>query len=187
MGWDRTASLALSPTTFSAVVVASLSLRLGLSPAEIAAASAFLVLGPVIPVLAAARSGAVDIFVSDRAMRTPLLLLAVVSYAAGFLYFRRLDLTEVEFAFLAYALVTSGMALVNELHTKGSIHVAGVVGPGLTLLLLGDWAGAAVLAAAPAVAWIRLRVGAHSPSQVLIGAAVALTLTPAAYAALRIA
>ncbi len=184
MSWAKAASLALSPTTFSAVVVAALSVRLGFSPAEASAAFAFLVLGPVAPVLAVARSGAVDIFVSDRAMRTPLLILAVLSYVAGFLYFRRLGLREAEFAFLAYALVTSGMTVVNELYTKGSIHVAGVVGPGLTLLLLGDWIGAAVLASAPAIGWIRLRMGAHSLSQVLTGALVALTLTPAAYAAL---
>ncbi|MDK2465108.1 MAG: hypothetical protein QI223_10100 [Candidatus Korarchaeota archaeon] len=187
MTWDEAVSLALSPTTFSAIVVAALSLRLELPPTEVAAAFAFLVLGPVVPVLALARFGAADIFVSDRATRTPLLILAVASYAAGFLYFQHLGVREVEFAFLAYALVTSGMTLVNELHTKGSIHVAGVVGPGLTLLLLGDWVGAAVLAAAPAVGWVRLRMGAHSPSQVLIGALAALVLTPAAYAALWLA
>ncbi len=180
MRWEEAASLVLSPTTFSALVAAGLCLRLGLGPAPSAAAFLLMVVLPLAPVLLAAGSGYTDIFVSDRGARTPLLALAAASHLAGFALFRLLGVRELEFVFLSYSLVTAGMAAVNALHTKGSIHVAGAVGPGIALLMLGFWEGAALLASAPLVALVRVRLGAHSGHQILVGALVALLLTPAA-------
>ncbi len=181
MRWKEAVSLALTPTTFSAAVAISLSRGSGVTLGEASIAFTLLVLAPMPPVLAVVRSGAFDVFVSERWLRTPLLLLAAASYGVGFLAFKLWGVEELEFAFLAYALVTLGMAVVNALHTKGSVHVAGVVGPSIILLLLGRAAGLALLALSPLVGLARLRLKAHTPSQILTGAAVALPLTPAAY------
>jgi len=132
-------------------------------------------------VLAAAKAGATDLFVSDRGIRTPLMTAAAASYLAGYAYFRRADTWPLEVTFLAYATVTAGLTAINALHTKGSVHVAGAVGPGLTLLMLGETVGLFLLAISPVVAWVRLSGGAHDKGQVLIGGLTAATLTPAAF------
>jgi len=181
MDWHEVAAALLSPTTFSAVVAISLARALDLGLRDASFLALFLVVVPLAPVLTAAKAGITDLFVSDRGVRTPLLTAAVASYLAGYAYFRRIDMWPLEFTFLAYATVTAGLVVINALHTKGSIHVAGAVGPGLTLLMLGEAVGLFLLAISPIVAWVRLSGGAHDRGQVLIGGLTAATLTPAAF------
>lgn len=74
---------------------------------------------------------------------------------------------------LVAALVATGIgALVNR-RTKISVHVGAATGCALLLAHVAPRTAVPLLALVTAVAWSRLRLGQHTPSQVALGAAVA--------------
>lgn len=84
---------------------------------------------------------------------------------------------------LVAAIVATGIgALVNR-RTKISVHVGAATGCALLLAHVAPEAAVPLLAFAVVVAWSRLRLGQHTPSQVALGAAVAAASLLASLAA----
>lgn len=83
---------------------------------------------------------------------------------------------------VAALFATAVGALVNR-RTKISVHVGVATGCALLLAHGAPRATAPLLAFAVGVAWSRLRLGQHTPSQVLLGAAVAAASVLGALAA----
>ncbi len=140
-----------------------------------------IVIGPVLPVILLAAMKRTDLNVTDQARRTPLLMLAIFSYFLGFTFFHSKHFWIMEFVTLSYGIVTLGVAIINAFYMKGSVHRAGIVGPGTILLLLGLKEGIYMLLLTPLVASIRLRVKAHDELEILAGGIIALVLTLFAY------
>jgi membrane-associated phospholipid phosphatase len=84
---------------------------------------------------------------------------------------------------LVAALVATAIgALVNR-RTKISAHVGAATGCALLLAHVAPRIAVPLLALVVAVAWSRLRLGQHTPSQVALGAAVAATSLLGSFAA----
>jgi membrane-associated phospholipid phosphatase len=73
---------------------------------------------------------------------------------------------------VAALLATAIGALVNR-RTKISVHVGAATGCASLLAHVAPRAAIPLLAVAALVAWSRLRLDQHTPSQVMLGAAVA--------------
>ncbi len=173
-------AILLSPTTISILTVSSV---LWGHKAKMDWVVAFLtiVIGPVLPVLFLTGRGITDLSVSDRTKRTPLLILAVLIYFLGFIFFRSRDLWSLEFLTFSYMVITIGIAAINAFYMKGSIHTSGIVGPSLMLILLGRKEGFLMLSLIPLVAWARLKAKAHDKTQIIVGGALAGILTLLSY------
>jgi len=169
-------AVVLSPTAVAAFTIFTI-LRGHSELVEWTAATLNIVVGPVLPVILLAASKKTDLSVSDQSQRTPLLAIAILSYFMGFTFFHLRNFWDMEFVTLSYGMVTIGVASVNAFYTKGSIHMAGITGPSVILILLGRKEGIYLLSLISLVAWIRLKVGAHSWSQIVVGGAVAVILT----------
>ncbi len=135
------------------------------------------IVGPVLPVIFLAALKKTNLNVTDQTKRTPLLIMAVLSYLLGFSFFHLRDLKEMEFVTLSYCIVTIGVATINAFYTKGSVHMAGIAGPSTMLILLKRIEGVFLLLLIPLVALIRLKVKAHTEFQIIIGSFVAIILT----------
>jgi hypothetical protein len=133
---------------------------------------------PLAAVVYMARRGMIEsIDISDRTKRTVPLLLAVGSYAAGFVVLMLLGAPDlVRGLMLAYAVNTAVVAMIT-LWWKISIHAVGLAGPLAALTIgLGLWVLTAyVLLIILAVARVELR--RHTPAQVVSGALLGLAAT----------
>ena len=170
-------SLILSPTIFAAVALVDTTYACVLSHLDFIVGVLTLVLGPVVPLILLTLTRKVDPGVNEREKRTPFLILAIVFYFLGYIYFRGSILKPMDFLMVSYVLVTSAVAILNAFLMKVSIHVAGVIGPAILLVLLGSLTGVLLLALAPIVAWARKSVGAHSADQMAMGALIAIAFT----------
>ena len=173
-------ALMLSPTAIALLTIFFV-LRGHRNPVDWIVAVLSIVLGPVLPVIMLAAMKKTDLNVSDQTQRTPLLMFAILSYLVGFFFFHIRGFWAMKFVALSYGAVTAGVAVVNAFYTKGSIHMAGIVGPSMILMLLGLKEGAFLLLLSPFVAWIRLRVKAHDRFQIIIGSITAAILTLLVY------
>jgi membrane-associated phospholipid phosphatase len=173
-------AIALSPTTVSVVTILAV-LRGYNNVVDWIIAILSVVVGPVLPVISLAALRKTDLNVTDQAQRTPLLMLAVLSYFLGFSFFHLRGIRNMEFVTLSYSIVTVGVAAINAFYTKGSVHMAGIAGPSTLLILLGKKEGIFLLLLIPLVAWIRLKVRAHTEHQIIVGGFVAVILTILAY------
>lgn len=75
-----------------------------------------------------------------------------------------------------YATNSAVMLLIN-LSWKASVHAMGVAGPTVALIFALGLSGALLSVLLPIVAWSRHRLGAHTWSQVVAGAALGYLLT----------
>ena len=74
-------------------------------------------------------------------------------------------------ALLSYAIATTLFALLTPL-TNLSLHAAGVAGTAVCLtFVFGTW-GLWAFGLLPAVSWARLRLGRHTPAELLLGTLV---------------
>jgi len=169
-----------SPTVIALVTI-FLVLRGHGSASDWVVSLSCVVIIPILPVIMLAAAKKTDLGVSDQAQRTPLLILAVLSYLAGFLFFQLRGFWEMKFVTLSYATVTVGVTVINALYTKSSIHMAGITGPSTILVLLGFKEGILLFLLSPIVAWVRLKVRAHDKLQIALGGGIAVILTVLSY------
>ncbi|WXG43458.1 MAG: hypothetical protein WED04_05375 [Promethearchaeati archaeon SRVP18_Atabeyarchaeia-1] len=176
-------SLALSAPVlaFLAVVVFSAMSPIGLGPILLVLPSVllgtlFLSVLPIAPVLYYASKGVVDIDVSDRSMRPKLFGMAILGYSLGVVFFFFLQSLSLMVLSIAYVCVTSSVALVS-FFWKISVHTTGIAGPVTGLTYVFGWIAALLYLLLLPVAWARLRLKAHSLSQVVGGAVAAVLVT----------
>uniref|UniRef100_A0A7C4FF90 Phosphatase PAP2 family protein n=1 Tax=Thermofilum pendens TaxID=2269 RepID=A0A7C4FF90_THEPE len=175
-------SLVLAPQLYGGFVSCIVWLHKAVGGAE--ALASLLISQTVLPlvwVLVDAVRGKVDIFVTDRGVRLKYYILTLVSYALGVAWTLARGWHTYLPLYAAYAAVVAALALVNELaRWKISAHTAGVAAPTTVLVAMVDsWYALLYLLLLP-VAWARLELRAHTPGQLVAGAAVAAAATLAA-------
>jgi membrane-associated phospholipid phosphatase len=138
---------------------------------------------PVGAILYSYRKGVVDIWVSDRATRTPFYIVAILGYLGGVILFHILHYDMFFLLSIAYGSVTTVMLLVNSI-TKVSTHMAGVAGPLTALTFVFGWNTLPLFLLIPLVMWARLKMKAHSYVQLLAGTIIAILVTSVIYLSL---
>jgi len=139
-------------------------------------ATIFLSLIPTISILIMVVRGTTDIFVSRLEYRRPLLVLACLSHLAGTVVLSNLGFTDLAHLCFTYFTVTLSVLIVS-LKWKISIHMAGVAGPTTFLALKYGSEYFLLLLLLPLVAWARIKMRAHTVSQLLAGAILAIVIT----------
>ena len=141
----------------------------------------FVVVLPISPVVVAYAMGKVDIWVSSRETRTFYFILAILTYFIGaviFFYEKSISMYAIS---LTYAFVTLAVALIN-LKWKISVHTAGVSGPSTALVYVYGLVALSSIALIVLVIWSRVKLKAHTISQSIAGAMVAMFVTLGVYA-----
>ncbi len=133
---------------------------------------------PLVYLLRQVRRGAVsDRHIPRREQRPRVLIAGGVSIGAGSALLAALGAPPTLTATLGAAVIGLGVALAITLVWKISLHVGILAG---TVVALAQLVGPAMLALAPlvaAVAWARVHLRAHTPAQVLAGAAIGALTT----------
>ncbi len=134
----------------------------------------FLGVLPVATVLIDASRGRTDIYVSRVEERPKYFIVAVIAYGAGFLVLNTLGYRYLAGLSLAYAINTTAYLLMSLMKFKASVHVGGVVGPITYLALTLNPLYTILYVLTPLVAWSRLKLKAHTPTQLLVGGLVSV-------------
>lgn len=140
-----------------------------------------LIFGTFIPlamiILLSKRGLISDFYVSEKKERTTPFAGAISSYLAGGLTLWLLRASPIVTALmLCYAGNTIVMMCITR-RWKISVHASGIAGP-TTVLLEGLGACASIFfALLIPVAWARIRLKAHTPTQILAGALVTIAAT----------
>ena len=133
---------------------------------------------PLITIYLMSKRGMIsDFLVSNKHERTKPFAVATLSYAIGSLALWLVQAPKLATALmLCYAGNTIIMMLITRLW-KISVHASGIAGPTTALIEgFGAWASILFLLLIP-VGWARIRLKAHTPSQVLAGAFVTIIAT----------
>ncbi len=129
------------------------------------------------------RKGIVDLELSDRKTRTPVYLVSLGSQLLAATVFYIVNSPIMFVTAVAYTAVTFAMLLIN-LKWKISAHAAGIAGPVTALyVVFGGMALPLYLLLIPIFA-LRLKVKAHTISQLIAGALLAIIVTFAVYSKL---
>ena len=153
------------------------SLRRGLGYAAVA--SLFTVALPYAVVLVRVRRGRVRSgrFIAERAERPRMMLVALVSLAAGLAVLAVLDAPRELFAVVAAILAGVVVGGVVTLWWKISIHASSTAGTVVILTLTFGPAGLLALPVLLLVCWARVALGAHTLTQVVAGCVVGAVVT----------
>ncbi len=177
MDTHRTIALLLSPVTIA--VLSTLGVyALYPDPIGLIVAIALIVVCPVFNVVRKSVSGEVDILVPDRFSRGPFFAQAMGCYSAATILLLVLGSLPMAVLSLSYLTVTLAVAIVNHYFTKVSVHMAGLAGPTVFLLLIGNYSvGIFLMALIPLLAWSRWRSGSHTPTQIALGLVISVMIT----------
>lgn len=182
-------SLVLSPVGIAFLVILVFTLFTP-GTSEYTAMPISLILGilffcffPVGAILYSYQKGVVDLWVSDRATRTPFYIIAILNYLTGALLFYLLHYDMFFLLALAYASVTIVTLMANRI-TKVSTHMAGVAGPITALTFIFGWQTLPLFLLLPLVMWARLKLQAHSYIQLFAGTIIAILVTSLIYLSL---
>ncbi len=140
----------------------------------------FVVIGPILPVALMVALGRITFDVKNRRDRPLLYLAAIVVYISGALiawYYQNHAMAVIA---LAYAAVTSVIALVS-LFWKASAHSAGVAGPITGLIWVFGPFIIFFMLLAGLVAWARWKLKLHTAWQLLAGILIAVIVTACVY------
>jgi membrane-associated phospholipid phosphatase len=129
------------------------------------------------------RHGDRDWYVTVREQRFGLYALGLSCLAALIALARFGDAPRLLLPCLVAALAATAIGAALNRATKVSVHVGAATGCALLLAHLAPHAALPLVAAVALVAWSRLRLAHHTPSQVLLGGAVAATCMIASLAA----
>ena len=168
-----------SATVFALIIIiitSSKDCRIYCNYLEFLTAVLSLSIIPTIPILIMVSRGVTDVFVSKLEYRRPLLMIAALSHLLGtvtLISFNSIDLAQLCFT---YFTVTLSILLVS-LKWKISIHTAGIAGPTMFLVLKYGSEYLPLLLLLPLVGWARVRMKAHTVSQLLAGALLAIVVT----------
>jgi hypothetical protein len=104
-----------------------------------------------------------------------------VSYPAGALALYLMSSPRIFTAMaISYTLITLGLIIFNLFaHYKASGHAAGVAGPVASLIYLYGWMASPLLALLPLVTWARVMAKGHTTWQMIVGAALSLSIAVA--------
>jgi len=169
---------------FSPAVIAAFTFLILLCPLNIASllfVGISLTFGTFVPLvmmyLLSKRGLISDFYVSEREERAKPFAGAISSYIIGSLVLSLMKApTMVTALMLCYAGNTLVMMLITR-RWKISIHASGVAGPTTALIVsLGMWASIFFALLVP-VGWARIKLKAHTPTQLLAGALVTVVLT----------
>lgn len=120
-----------------------------------------------------------DHHLSRREQRAVPMALAVLSVTVGVLALVMLGAPAAIAALQVAVLATLLVATVVTLRWKVSLHLAVVCASATALTMVGGGWWALAWLVAPAVAWARLRLTAHSPAEVVAGAVLGTVITGA--------
>ena len=116
-----------------------------------------------------------DLDVSNRHKRTPLLVIALASYAGGALIFA-LTNTKILVLLALGCYIVSFIVMIVNLFWKVSIHCAGVTGPIFSLVFVFGTAALPLCTIIGLVAWSRIKLNNHTFMQTLAGTLISLTV-----------
>jgi len=117
-----------------------------------------------------------DVEAMDRKVRYKIYAATLPAYLAGAAVASILGMTLLAKYGIMYFIVIIIMMTIN-FKKKASTHMAGIIGP-TTFLALETWPSIAILyILAPLMALQRIKVGAHTKSELAIGAAIGLVIT----------
>ena len=118
-----------------------------------------------------------DIYASERSSRLKPFLGAVISYLLGLIALIAVSAPELITVLMAGYLVNTLIMMLITLRWKISIHASGIAGPATYLVyVFGIHMWPAFLFIIP-VGWARLKLKAHTPSQVAVGFLLTVLLT----------
>lgn len=174
-------SYILSPTVFAFYVILLFLLFPPLHHPEnifvsLLLAIIFLCIFPVIMILYFKQKGKVDIWVSNQDQRLPFYLVAIIGYILGSIIFYLRGETTLFVLSVAYVGVTSAVTIGN-FSTKVSSHSAGVAGPLLAVTLVYGALALPSFLLLPLVFWSRLKLNAHSLTQLTLGTIIGTVVT----------
>ena len=136
----------------------------------------FLCIFPVIAILYAYRKGKVDIWVSDRTVRTPFYIIAIIGYITATILFYFLKNLNLFVLSASYCLVTIAIS-VGNLFRKISAHGAGVAGPITAITFNFGIFAVPLYLLIPLKIWARVKLEAHSLFEVIAGILIAIIIT----------
>jgi membrane-associated phospholipid phosphatase len=139
-----------------------------------------MVILPVIPIIFEAWRGNVDLDISDQEKRAKFFVFALVCYLIASIVYWTLECEVMLVLALSYFTVTSGVMFAT-FHSKVSVHVAGVSGPGTALLIIYGFLASPVIILWLLVIWARLTLKQHSMKEVLIGLFLGICITIVTY------
>ncbi|WP_456482708.1 hypothetical protein [Methanopyrus sp.] len=167
----------MNPSTAEAVAVSLMGKEYG----DVVGTALGLFFGVLLVILTAVvyiRVKGIDVFVSKRRDRLPLLTVGAIYHAIGALVMCKVGATRpMVCLMLAYAIAALTVAGVTRFW-KISIHAASMGTVMGAIVWLGEWwAGAPWSIVTAAVCWARLRLNAHTCYQVAVGVAGGTLLT----------
>ena len=128
------------------------------------------------------RRGDRDWYVTVREQRFGLYALGLACIAALLVVASRAGAPRLLVPALLAALAATAVGALLNRATKPSVHVGVATGSALLVAHVAPHAALGLAALVAIVAWSRLRLGHHTPSQVALGAAVAATCIEASLA-----
>lgn len=178
-------SYVLSPTVFTFYVILIFLLFPPLNNPKnifvsLTLAIIFLCIFPIVMILYFKQKGKVDIWVSNQNQRLPFYLIAIIGYILGSIIFYIRGETTLFVLSVAYVGVTSAVTIGN-FSTKVSSHSAGVAGPILAITLVYGILALPSFLLLPLVFWSRLKLNAHSFTQLTLGSIIGMIVTFCAY------
>lgn len=178
-------SYVLSPTVFTFYVILIFLLFPPLNNPKnifvsLTLAIIFLCIFPIVMILYFKQKGKVDIWVSNQNQRLPFYLIAIIGYILGSIIFYIRGETTLFVLSVAYVGVTSAVAISN-FSTKVSSHSAGVAGPLLAITLVYGVLALPSFLLLPLVFWSRLKLNAHSFTQLTLGSIIGMIVTFCVY------
>jgi hypothetical protein len=135
-----------------------------------------MVISPAAPIVFEAWRGNVDLDRSEQNKRTKFFVFALVCYSVASLVYWSLGCEVMLVLAISYFAVTSGV-MIFTFHSKVSVHVAGVCGPGTFLLSIYGLVASPVIIVWLAVIWARLTLKQHTMREALIGLILGICFT----------
>lgn len=173
-------SYALSPTVFAFYVILIFflfpPLKNSINMVSLLISILFLCIFPVVAILYYQKKGTIDIWVSNQNQRTPFYIVAIIGYILGSIIFSIRGETTLFVLSVAYVGVTSAVTISN-FSTKVSSHSAGVAGPLLAVTLVYGALALPSFLLLPLVFWSRLKLNAHSFTQLTLGTIIGMVVT----------
>jgi len=174
-------SYVFSPTVFAFYVIAIFLLFPPISYPEnilisLILSIIFLCVFPVVAILYFKRKGTVDIWVSNQNQRLPFYIIAIIGYVIAAVIFYIRNETVLFVLSVAYVGVTLAVT-VGNFSTKVSSHSAGVAGPLTAVTLVYGILALPSFLLLPLVFWSRLKLNAHTFTQLTWGTIIGILVT----------
>jgi membrane-associated phospholipid phosphatase len=136
----------------------------------------FLCIFPIIAILYSQQKGTIDIWVSNQKDRTFFYIIALTGYVIASIIFLVINQKTLYVLSIAYFFVTLVVTLSN-FSTKVSSHTAGVAGPLTAMTLIYGLFLLPIFLLIPLVFWSRLKLKAHTITQLTLGSLIGAVVT----------